>query len=58
MTLHLVCDLSGSMGEDGRPFLMRTAVTTIAQWVGLGYGAAQIKLCAWASEAPYHLPLR
>lgn len=51
MTLYLVCDMSGSMGEDGRPFLMRTAVTTIAQWISLGYGAAQIKLCAWASEA-------
>lgn len=51
MTLYLVCDISGSMGEDGKPFAMRTAVMTIAQWLRLGYGNAQIKLCAWASQA-------
>jgi hypothetical protein len=51
MTLYLVCDISGSMGEDGKQFVMRTAVMTIAQWLRLGYGNAQIKLCAWASQA-------
>ena len=51
MTLYLVCDISGSMGDDGRPFIVRTAVMTIAQWARLGYGLAQIKLCAWASQA-------
>lgn len=51
MTLHLVCDISGSMGDDGRPFIMRTAVMTIAQWVRLGYGLAQIKLYAWGLQA-------
>lgn len=51
MTLYLVCDISGSMGDDGRPFIMRTAVMTIAQWVRLGYGRAQVTLCAWASQA-------
>lgn len=51
MTLYVVCDVSGSMGEDGRPFLMRTVVTAIAQWIQLGYGRAQIQLCRWAAEA-------
>lgn len=51
MTLYLVCDISGSMGEDGKPFIMRTAVMTIAQWLRLGYGNTQIKLCAWAAQA-------
>lgn len=51
MTLYLVCDISGSMGEDGKPFIMRTAVMTIAQWLRLGYGSAQLKLCAWAAQA-------
>ena len=51
MMLYLVCDISGSMGDDGRPFIVRTAVMTIAQWARLGYGLAQIKLCAWASQA-------
>lgn len=50
MTLYLVCDISGSMGEDGKPFIMRTAVMTIAQWLRLRYGSVQIKLCAWASQ--------
>lgn len=50
MTLYLVCDISGSMGEDGKSFIMRTAVMTIAQWLQFGYGSAQIKLCAWASH--------
>lgn len=51
MTLYLVCDTSGSMGEDGRVFIMRTAVMTIAQWLRLGYGSAPVKLCAWAAQA-------
>lgn len=53
MTLHLVCDISGSMSEGGKPFILRTVVTTVAQWLWLEYGLAEIKLCAWASEARY-----
>lgn len=53
MTLHLVCDISGSMGDGGKPFLMRTAVMAVVQWAWLGYGRAEIRLCAWASEARY-----
>lgn len=50
MTLHLVCDISGSMSDGGKPFIMRTLVTTIAQWVLYGYGRTEITLSAWGSE--------
>jgi hypothetical protein len=39
------------MGDGGKPFLMRTAVMTVAQWARFGYGRAEISLCAWASDA-------
>lgn len=48
--LHLICDISGSMGDGGKPFAMRTVVMAIAQWVQLGYGGAEIRLSSWASE--------
>jgi hypothetical protein len=51
VTLHLVCDISGSMRDGGKPFIVRTLVMSVAQWVRLGYGRAEIGLCAWASEA-------
>lgn len=51
MTLHLVCDISGSMSDSGKPFIMRTLVTTVAQWAWFGYGRTEISLWAWASEA-------
>lgn len=51
MTLHLVCDISGSMSDGGKPFIMRTLVTTVAQWALYGYGRAEITLWAWSSEA-------
>lgn len=52
MTLHfhLVCDISGSMSDGGKPFIMRTLVTTIAQWVLYGYGRTEIILWAWGSD--------
>lgn len=50
MTLHLVCDISGSMSDGGKPFIMRTLVTTITQWVLYGYGRTRITLWAWGSE--------
>jgi len=55
MILHLVCDISGSMGDDGKSFTMRTVTLSIAQWVRLGYALAEIKLCGWASETR-HFP--
>lgn len=51
MILHLVCDISGSMSDGGKPFIIRTLVTTVAQWVSYGYGRAEIALWAWGSEA-------
>lgn len=51
MTLHLVCDISGSMSEGGKPFILRTVATTVAQWARLEYGHTVIRLCAWAAEA-------
>jgi hypothetical protein len=50
MTLHLVCDISGSMGEGGKLFTQRTVVMSVAQWVRLGYARAEIRLYGWASE--------
>lgn len=50
MTLHLICDISGSMSDGGKPFIMRTLVTSIAQWVLYGYGHAEITLWAWGAE--------
>jgi hypothetical protein len=55
MTLYLVCDISGSMGDGGKPFTMRTAVMAVAQWVRLGYAHAEIRLCGWASETRHFL---
>lgn len=51
MMLNLVCDISGSMSEGGKPFILRTLVTTVAQWVRKGYGQAEIRLFAWSSQA-------
>jgi len=50
MTLHLVCDNSGSMGDGGKPFIIRTVIMTIALWARLGYTRQEIRLCGWASE--------
>ena len=50
MTLHLVCDISGSMSDDGKSFTMRTVTLAVAQWVGLGYAHAEIRLYGWASK--------
>lgn len=50
MKLHLVCDVSGSMGEGGRAFTMRTSVLAVTQWVLFGYANAEINLYGWATE--------
>ena len=55
MKLLLVCDISGSMGDGGQPFAMRSAVLTVAQWSRLGYGHTEIRLCGWASEVRHFL---
>lgn len=51
MTLHLVCDTSGSMSEAGKPFIMRTLVTSVTQWVLYGHGRTENTLWAWGSDA-------
>lgn len=50
MKLHLVCDSSGSMGDGGKKFAMRTVVMAIAQWVQREYAGVEIRLCSWGSE--------
>ena len=55
MILHLVCDISGSMSDGGKSFTMRTVTLTVAQWVGIGYARAEIRLCGWASETRHFL---
>lgn len=55
MRLDLVCDISGSMGDGGKPFTMRTAVMAVAQWVRFGYAHAEIRLCSWAFETRHFL---
>lgn len=49
MRLDLVCDVSGSMVEGGRPYALRTAVLTAAQLVRLGYMRAELSLWGWAA---------
>lgn len=51
VTLYLVCDKSGSMAEAGKPFIVRTAVMTIAALVRLGYADVKTVLCGWSDAA-------
>lgn len=55
MTLHLFCDISGSMSEGGKLFTQRTVVMSVAQLVRFGYASAEIKLYGWAAETR-HFP--
>lgn len=50
MTLHLVCDTSGSMSENAKPFVMRTCVLTVAQYLRLGYASGEVRLHRWADD--------
>ena len=50
MTLHLVCDTSGSMSENAKPFIVRTCVLTVAQYLRLGYASARVTLHRWAGD--------
>ena len=49
MTLALVCDVSGSMAEGGKPYAMRTGVLTAAQLSRLGYMRVETELWGWSS---------
>ncbi len=48
MTLHLVCDTSGSMSENAKPFIVRTCVLTVAQYLRLGHASTEVTLHSWA----------
>lgn len=51
-TLWLICDVSGSMLEAGKRFVVRGLVRQVEQYVRLGYAAeTNLKLVAWNSEA-------
>ncbi len=50
MTLPLICDVSGSMNGAGKPFIMRTFITGIAQTLRLGGIRTDLSLVAWSSE--------
>lgn len=50
MSLHLVCDISGSMAEGGKPYAMRTAVLTAAQLARFCCMSAEASLWGWASD--------
>ena len=51
MLIHLVWDISGSMGEWGKLLIARGVARAIEQYVRLGYGSADLKLVAWCNEA-------
>lgn len=50
MTIHVVCDTSGSMGDAGKALTMRTWVMAVAQWMQYGYGGTEVKLYGLNSE--------
>lgn len=50
MTLHVICDTSGSMGDAGKALTMRTLVMAIAQWIQCGYGGTEVKLYGVSSS--------
>lgn len=53
LTLYLVCDISGSMGENGKPMLLRGMMRAVEQYVRLGYATCSIKLILWETTAAF-----
>jgi hypothetical protein len=51
MTLHLVCDISGSMSEGGKHLIARGVARATEQYLRFGYGCADLRLVAWGNEA-------
>jgi len=50
-SLWLVCDVSGSMLEGGKRFIVRTLVYQVAQFYQLGYAQnREIKIVAWNNQ--------
>ncbi len=55
--LWLVCDVSGSMSENGKPMLLRGVVRLVEQCIRFGHTAADLRLVAWgaaAEEVPWN----
>ena len=52
-TLYLVCDISGSMGENGKAMIMRGISRAAEQFIRFGYADCDMKLILWNSEATY-----
>lgn len=50
-TVYLVCDLSGSMLESGKRFIVRNLVRTVDQYYRLQKNHPEIKLVAWSNDA-------
>ena len=50
MTLHLVCDTSGSMGDGGKPLIVRTLVLAVAQWARFESASAELTLSGWGAH--------
>ena len=38
------------MSENAKPFVMRTSVLTVAQYLRLGYASAEVRLHRWADD--------
>ncbi len=51
MLIHLVLDISGSMGEWGKLLIVRGVARAVEQYLRFGYGSATLKLIAWGNEA-------
>lgn len=49
-TVYLVCDLSGSMAESGKRFIVRNLIRTVDQFYRLQRLKPEIKLVAWSEE--------
>ncbi len=50
-TFYIVCDISGSMSENGKRMQVRSAARTIEQYIRLGYGSGTLKLVLWNETA-------
>ena len=50
-TVYLICDLSGSMIESGKRFIVRNLIRTVDQCYRLQKSSPEIKIVAW-SENP------
>jgi len=51
--MYLICDISGSMSENGKYLITRNLARSIEQYFRLGYGKGEIKLIAWNKEARF-----